>query len=225
MRAARAVLAVVVASVLAGCTIALPAVVAPEEPGQPWTQTEATLWVVRQTTCGECAHNTEAADFDLTLLYRDGSVLRARFGEGGQAQIEGRPQQEGDRRGLTFAEPGLATDFRDEVLAAWRAMNDEEPDVVRVYEVQAMRIGADEREGVLRVVDHALDQTADLRQSFPQECQPEAFCFDGIEVRYGAWGKPQEAKAPRGMASVLGPDDGWRLLEDQMLALHDWLAS
>ena len=91
-----------------------------------------------------------------------------------------------------------------------------------MHEITALRIDPSEREDVLRVVEHAVDQTKDLEQGFPQGCAEGDACLDGAEVRYAAWGSPQEAKAPRD-ASGQDPDGGWRLLEEQMLALHEWL--
>ena len=215
--------ALVLVILVAGCAAQLPDSKVPEDAGHPWTDTEAELWVARQTTCGECGDaTTESASFELTLLYRDGAVLHASFGEGGQRQLEGYPADEGNRSGLTFAFPVEHEDYRDEIIDAWRALNGEDPDLVRIHEVAALRLDPSEREDVLRVVEHAVDQSNDLDQGFPQGCADDDACTDGTQVRYGAWGSPQEAKAPLD-AKGQDPDKAWRLLEDQVMLLHAWL--
>lgn len=209
---------------LAGCSAQLPDPASPEKPGHPWTDTTADLWVARQTSCGECGDaTTESATFALTLLYRDGAVLHALLGEGGQRQLESYPADEGNRSGLTFAFPAEHEDYRDEITDAWKALNGAQPDLVRVHEVTALRIDPGEREDVLRVVEHAVDQTKDLEQGFPQDCAVGDACLDGAQVRYGAWGPPQEARAPRDATLGQDPDAAWRLLEEQVGLLHAWL--
>lgn len=212
------------ALLLAGCSAQLPDPATPEKPGHPWTDTTAGLWVARQTSCGECGDaTTESASFELTLLYRDGAVLHARFGEGGQRHLESYPADEGNRSGLTFAFPAEHEDYRDEITAAWKALNGEEPDLVRVHEVTALRIDPSEREDVLRVVEHAVDRTKDLEQAFPQDCAAGDACLDGAQVRFGAWGAPHAAKATPDATLGQDADAGWRLLEEQVLLLHAWL--
>jgi hypothetical protein len=219
LRAGSAGLALVL--LLAGCTVALPDAAVPEKPGFPWTDAEAELWVARDAGCGECDHGTESATRDLTLLYRDGAVLHAQYGEGGQEQLEGYPPADGDRRGLTFAFPAEQEPYRDDITQAWTAMHGEAPNLVRVHTVQAYRIDPTEREDILRVVEHAVDQSSDLGGTFQKECPADAACSDGLGVTFYTFGAPQATQAHQEIGGQA--DAAWRLLEDQVIALHAWL--
>ena len=216
------VLAAVLAAFLAGCAVALPEAATPEKQGHPWTDTGADLWVARQAKCGECAHGAESPVNSLSLLYRDGSVLHVEYGEGGPAQVEGYPQAEGDREGLTFADPAFEP-YRDELEAAWKSVTGEAPDRVRVHTLQALRLDPTEREDVLRVVEHAVGQSADLPGSFQAGCPADAECLDGLGVAFFTFGAPQAATGEH--PSQPGQADAaWRLLDRQFAELEEWLA-
>jgi hypothetical protein len=199
---------------LAGCAVALPDPATPDEAGHPWTETSADLWVARDLPCG-FGSGAEEACATLTLLYRDGSVLRAAYGQGGPAQVEGYPRDEGNRSGLTFAVAEEDAAFRDEIGQAWAAMHGEAPDRVRVNGVSALRLDPGEREDVLRVVEHAVQQADRLGE-------PTFDCEDCSAPVYWTFGSPRELADQR-FGSPAPKQDAWVLLEDQMQALHEWL--
>lgn len=199
---------------LTGCMVQLPDADHPEDPGHPWTDTNADLWVARDLPCG-FGSGAEEGCATLTLLYRDGSVLKAAYGQGGPRQVEGVPRDEGNRSGLTFANAAEDAAFRDEVTAAWTAMQGAAPDVVRVHQVRAWRLDPTEREDVLRVVTHAVEQAKPLPE-------PTYDCDDCSAPVYWAFGSPRELER-QAFGSPAPDDAAWTLLEDQMLALHEWL--
>ena len=216
------VAAALLAAVLAGCTaqVQLPDAAVPEKQGHPWTDTDAPLWVARLGGCGECEVGTESASLTLTLLHRDGAVLHATYGQGGQEQIEGYPAAEGNRRGLTFAFPAEHEVYRDEITAAWTAIHGEAPHLVRVHAVQALRIDPTEVEDVLRVIEHAVGQSANLGATY-DDCIGTECPTDGPHSAYVTFGAPK-AVAVRETSPGL-PDDAWHLLHEQFAELQSWL--
>lgn len=199
---------------LAGCTAQLPDPATPEDPGHPWTETGGDLWVARDLPCG-FGSGAEEGCATLTLLYRDGSILEATYGQGGPRHVEGLPNPEGNRSGLTFADLGQDEAFRDEVTAAWTAMHGAAPDLVRVHHVRALRLDPGEREDVLRVVQHAVDQAKPLGE-------PTFDCEDCSAPVYWTFGSPQ-VHAEQRFGHPHPDDAAWLLLEDQMVALEAWL--
>ena len=202
------------AVLLAGCAVQLPDAAEPEDAGHPWTETTADLWVARDLPCGFGSGADEACA-TLTLLYRDGSVLKALYGRGGPRQVEGYPQAEGNRSGLTFVDATEDAAFRDEITDAWTAMQGSAPDLVRVNGVRAWRLDPGEREDILRVVEHAVDQAVPLGE-------PTFDCQDCSAPVYWTFGAPQALTGQR-FGQPYPSDTAWRLLDRQMLALHDWL--
>lgn len=208
-------LLVAAATLLAGCAVALPDAAQPKDPGHAWTETEAEAWVVRARPCGFGPSGADEGCATLTLLYRDGSVLKAQYGQGGPRHVEGLPNPEGNRSGLTFADADEDAAYRDELTAAWTAMYGSAPDLVRVHAVHALRLDPGEREDVLRVVQHAVDQAKPLGE-------PSFDCEDCVAPTYWTFGTPQQLAA-QAFGSPPPADKAWRLLEEQMLALHEWL--
>lgn len=202
------------ALILAGCMVQLPQADHPEDPGHPWSDAEGPLWIARDLPCG-LGHGAEEGCATLTLFFRDGAILHATYGEGGPRQVEGLPREEGNRSGLTFANAQEDADFRDEVTDAWTAMHGAAPDLVRVHTVRALRLDPTEREDVLRVFEHAVDQATPL---------PEATfdCQDCSAPIYWTFGEPQRLQA-EAFGSPPPDSDAWRLLEDQMQALLSWM--
>ena len=209
------------AVLLAGCglPVALPEAQTPKEPGHPWTDPDGALWVARKSACSDCGSGADQGNLGLTLLYRDGSVLHAVYGEGGPEQVEGYPAAEGNRRGLTFVFPDEHEPYRDELTEAWTVMTGAEPDRVRVHQLHALALDPSEREDQLRVVEHALRSTETLAAQGPPADDP-GLTEDGILVAYWTLGRPQEFRGPHG---GVAPDEGWTLLERQMFALRDWV--
>ena len=207
--------AIVAATALSGCTVALPEATTPEKPGHAWADAEGGLWVVRLLPCSHGIGTAEEACNQLTALYRDGAILHIAYGEGGPDQVEGMHPVDGDRRGLTFASPGLGADHRDEIEAIWQATRGGAPDHVRVHTLAALRIDPTEREDSLRVVDLALQQASAL---------PDATfdCQDCAAPVYWAFGNPQAFSEQR-FGSPPPGSDAWALIEDQMAALLEWL--
>lgn len=206
---------VALSMLLAGCAVALPEHATPEDPGHPWTDTDAELWVARARPCGFGPGGADEGCATLTLLYRDGSVLAAQYGQGGPRHVEGLPNPEGNRSGLTFANAHEDAAYRDEITAAWTAMHGSAPDLVRVHTVHALRLDPGEREDVLRVVQHAVDQAKPLGE-------PSFDCEDCVAPTYWTFGAPQ-ALATQRFGNPPPADEAWRLLEQQVLALHVWL--
>ena len=204
------------ALLLAGCTVALPGPVTLEEAGTAVTDPAGALWVARDRGCSSVAGaGADQACAVLTLLYHDGTVLQADYGQGGPRQVEGVAHDEGARSGLTFVYADDDAAFRDEITAAWTAMHGAAPDLVRVHDVRAYRIAPTEREGVLRVVDAALAKATPL--------PPPTFdCQDCAAPRYWAFGAPQEFSA-QAFGSPGPEDSGWVLIEGQMQRLQAWL--
>lgn len=221
-RPPRLALAAAAAILVAGCAVQLPAPFAPEKPGLAWDEPEGDLWLARQSHCIDCA-GTESPTEHLSLLYRDGSVLHVVYGQGGQRQIEGVPRDEGNRSGLTFAVAEHER-FRAQVVDAWQRMSGHGPDLVRVHEVAAALVDPTEREAVLRVVTHGLQQTDDLDIAATTGCEGHE-CEPGARsVVLHAWGHPKESAGDRVQAAPRGQHDAaWRLLDEQVLELQGWL--
>ncbi len=216
-RAALAAPLLLLALAASGCAVQLPGAAVPEKPGFPWTDADGELWVVRIVPCGFGAGTAEEACNEVMALYRDGSVLRAEYGEGGPDQVEGKPREEGARAGLTFADPDAEAAHADELQAIWAATHADAPDHVRVHTVEALRIDPTEREDSLRVVDLALQQATPLPE-------PTFDCQDCSAPVYWTFGSPQ-ALAQQRFGSPPPGSDAWTLLEDQMAELRAWLAA
>lgn len=213
------------ALLLAGCTAALPDPATPDKPGHAWTDTDAELWVAHRDECTHCGAGTESPGHNLTLLYRDGSVLFATYGQGGPDRLEGVPAQEGDRRGLTFVFPDEHGAYRDELEEAFTQMDGQAPNVVRVHAVHALRLDPSEREDVLRVVEHALRNGKDFGKAGDSCSDPrrDHTCVENDATRIYAWGRPKEVTTHEERDLADRQDAGWHLLDEQMELLHGWL--
>lgn len=189
---------------VSGC-VALPEAAHPEEPGVIWTDTAASPWVLRHEHCGFGGGPDHACE-SLTVLYRDGGVLDFTFGRG---RLEGEPD------GLGFANASDDAAYRNEVeaaLAATLAVAD-----VRVHDLHARRLDPNEREDILRVIEHALRQAEPLPD-------PTFDCADCGSMTYWATGRPRLLDAEQ-WGHPAPADDAWHLLEEQMGILRAWVAA
>lgn len=190
---------------LAGC-VALPDAARPEEPGVVWTTTDASVWVLRHEHCGFGMGPDHACEV-FTALHRDGAVLDFTFGRGA---IAGEHPE-----GVWFADPADAT-YRGSVEGMLQQAGI--PLQGQVHDLHARRMDPNEREDILRVVEHA------LRQAEPLPEPDFSDCLDCGGLSYWAFGRPRLLEDQR-----WGPqppaDDAWVLLEEQMGILRTWVAA
>lgn len=203
---------VALATVLAGCTIALPEAHRPTRAPYPWEETTSDPWIMRLSGCLDCPGSpaqpapagTGAADHEAMLVFRDGTLLRLRL------WVENRSEP------ITFTHP---TPEAALVARAWKAMTGHEPQGLVVANVTAARLALKDADAALQVLTNAVAGVGEQRTS--------ATCTGCTPAQWTALAPPRPltrsmTPAPDG-ASPQGNDDAWTLIERQFALLEDWL--